>query len=80
MSEEGNSRENYGQPRGLSNLGMKHVGKLAIIGALHVLKAVKTSCVRIMQGCTYLIKRCFFCWLLLYTYYKIVELQLDMEW
>ena len=31
----------YGQTRELSNLEMKHVGKLAIIGAL--LKAVKTS-------------------------------------
>ena len=35
------SKETYGQTRGLSNLEMKHVGKLAIIGAL--LKAVKTS-------------------------------------
>ena len=32
----------------LSNLEMKHVGKLAIIGAL--LKDVKTSCGRTMQG------------------------------
>ena len=48
---------------------MKHVGKLAIIGAL--LKAVKTSCVRTMQGRTYLIKRGLFRWLLLHTYYKI---------
>ena len=36
------SKETRGQTRGLSNLEMKHVGKLAIIGAL--LKAVKTSC------------------------------------
>ena len=43
----------YGQTRGLSNLEMKHVGKLAIIGAL--LKAVKTSCVRTMQSRTYLL-------------------------
>ena len=28
------SKETYGQTRGLSNLEMKHVGKLAIIGAL----------------------------------------------
>ena len=60
---------------------MKHVGKLAIIGGL--LKGVKRSCVRIMQGRTYLIKRRLFGWLLLHTYYKIarvVELQLNMEW
>ena len=54
------SKETYGQTRGLSNLEMKHVGKLAIIGAL--LKAVKTSCVRTTQG-----------WLLLHTYYKIAR-------
>ena len=28
------SKETYGQTRGLSNLEMKYVGKLAIIGAL----------------------------------------------
>ena len=33
------SKETYGQTRGLSNLEIKHVGKLAIIDAL--LKAVK---------------------------------------
>ena len=48
---------------------MKHVGKLAIIGAL--LKAVKASCGRTMQGCTYVIKRRLFRWLLLHIYYKI---------
>ena len=60
---------------------MKHIGKLAIIGAL--LKAVKTSCVRTMQGRTSLKKRRLFRWVLLHTYYKIarvVELQLNMEW
>ena len=60
---------------------MKHVGKLAIIGTL--LKAVKTSCVRTMQGRTYIIKRRLFRWLLLHTYYKIarvVELYLNKEW
>ena len=60
---------------------MKHVGKLAIIGAL--LKAVKTSCVRTMQDGTYLIKHRVFSWPLLHTYYKIarvVELQPNMEW
>ena len=60
---------------------MKHVGKLAIIDAL--LKTVKTSCVRTMQGRTYLIKHRVFSWLLLHAYYKIarvVELQLNMEW
>ena len=60
---------------------MKHVGKLVIFGAL--LKAVKTSCVRTMQGRTYLRKHRLFGWLLLRTYYKIarvVELQLNMEW
>ena len=65
----------------ISNLEMKHVGKLAIIGAL--LKAVKTSCVRIMQGRTYLIQHRLFSWPLLHTYYKIarvVELQLNMGW
>ena len=40
--EQEKSKETHGQTRGLSNLEMKHVGKLAIIGAL--LKAVKTSC------------------------------------
>ena len=70
------SKETYGQTRGLSNLEMKHVGKLAIIGAL--LKAVKRSCVR-----TYLIKHRVVSWPLLHTYYKIarvVELQPNMEW
>ena len=60
---------------------MKHVGKPAIISAL--LQDVKTSCVRTMQGHTYLMKRGLFHWLLLHTYYKIarvVELQLNMEW
>ena len=60
---------------------MKHVGKLAIIGAL--LRAVKTSCVRIMQGRAYLIKHRAFSWPLLHTYYKVarvVELQPNMEW
>ena len=66
-----------GQPCGLSNLEIKHVGKLAIIGTL--LKAVKRSCVHTMQGCTHTINH----WLLLHTYYKIakvLELQLNMEW
>ena len=31
---ETESKETYGQTRGLSNLEMKYVGKLAIIGAL----------------------------------------------
>ena len=47
---------------------MKHVGELAIIGSL--LKAVKTSRVRTMQGRTYLIK----------PIARVVELQLNMEW
>ena len=42
------SKDTYGHTRGLSNLEMKHVGELAIIGAL--LKAVKTSYGRTMQG------------------------------
>ena len=74
-------RLTYDQTRGLSNLEMKQVGKLAIIGAL--LKGVKTSCVRTMQGRTYLIQHRLFSWPLLHTYYKIarlVELQLNMEW
>ena len=60
---------------------MKHGGKLAIIGSL--LEAVKTGCVRTMQGCTYLIKHRVFGWPLLHAYYKIakvVELQPNMEW
>ena len=60
---------------------MKHVSKLAIIGAL--LKAVKTSCVRIMQGRNYLLTHRVFSWPLLHTYYKIarvVELQPNLEW
>ena len=65
------SKETYGQTRGLSDLEMKHIGKLAIIGAL--LKAVKTSCVRTMQGRTYLIKHRAFSWPLLHTYYKIAR-------
>ena len=59
---------------------MKHVGKLAISGAL--LKAVKTSCVRNMQGRACFINRRLFCWLLLHTYYtiaRVVELLLNME-
>ena len=59
---------------------MKHVGKLAIIGAL--LKAAKTSCVGTMQGRTYLIKHRVFSWPLLHAYYKIarvVGLQPKME-
>ena len=69
--EDHKSKETYGQTCGLSNLEMKHVGKLAIIGTL--LKAVKTSCVRTMQGRTYIIKRRLFHWLLLHTYYKIAR-------
>ena len=60
---------------------MRHVGKLAIIGAS--LKALKASCVRTMQGHTYLIKRSLFGWLLLHTLHiiaRVVELQLNMEW
>ena len=38
-----NSKETYGQTRGLSNLEMKYVGKLAIIGAL--LKAKQAEAV-----------------------------------
>ena len=44
---------------------------------------LKTSCVRTMQGRTYLIKHRVFSWPLLHTYYKIarvVELQPNMEW
>ena len=48
---------------------IKHVAKLATLDAL--LKAVKTSCVRTIQGRTCLIKRRLFRWLLLHTYYKI---------
>ena len=44
------SKGTHGQTRGLSNLEMKHVGKLATL-----LKAAKTSCVHTMQGRTYLI-------------------------
>ena len=50
---------------------MKHVGKLTIIGTL--LKDVKTSCDRTMQGPTYLIKRRLFRWVLLHTYHKIAR-------
>ena len=49
------SKETYGQTRGLSNLEMRLVGKRTITGTL--LKAVKTSCVCTMQGRTYSIKR-----------------------
>ena len=48
-----------------------------------VLKAVKTSSIRTMQGRNYLIKRRLFHWLLLHTCYKmarVVELQLNIEW
>ena len=34
VSANNKSKETYGQTRGLSNLEMKYVGKLAIIGAL----------------------------------------------
>ena len=50
---------------------MKHVVKLTIIGTL--LKDVKTSCDRTMQGPTYLIKRRLFRWVLLHTYHKIAR-------
>ena len=73
-------KETCGQTRGLINLEIKQVGKLALIGAL--LKGVKTSCVRILQGRSYRIKRRHFGRLLLHTYYKtakVVELQLNME-
>ena len=62
--------------RGLSNLEVKLVGKLAFVGTL--LKAVKTSCAPTMQGRTYLIK----CRLSLHTYCKIarvLELQLNIH-
>ena len=48
------SKETDGQTRGLSNLEMKYVGGLAIIGVL--LNAVKTSRVCTMLGHTYLTK------------------------
>ena len=48
------SKETYGQTRGLSNLEMKHVHELIIIGVF--LKAVKTSGVRTTQGRTSLRK------------------------
>ena len=64
------SKETYGQVRRsrneITNLKMKHVGQLAIIGVL--LKAVNTSLVRTMQGRTYLIKRRLYRWFLLQTY------------
>jgi len=44
------SKETYGQTRGLGNLGMKHICELAITGVL--LNAVKTSRVCTMQGRT----------------------------
>ena len=69
--EDHKSKETYGQTCGLSNIEVKQVGKLAIIGTL--LKAVKTSCVRTMQGRTYIIKHRLFRWLLLHTYYKIAR-------
>ena len=50
---------------------MKHVGQLAIIGALP--KAVNTSRVRTMQGRTYLIKRRLYRWSLLQTYYRLLK-------
>ena len=71
----------YGQTRGLSNLEMKHVGKLAVIGALlKVKQAVFVSCkvALILYSIGFLVA-----WPLLHTYYKIaraVELQLNMEW
>jgi len=43
-----NKKETYGQTLGLSNLEMKHVGELAVIGLL--LKAVKTSWAHTTQG------------------------------
>ena len=61
------SKETYGQTRGLSNLEMKYVGGLSIIGLL--LNAVKTSGVRTTQGHTYLTKRR----LLFHTHYKDIR-------
>ena len=69
------SNKTDSQTRGLSNLEMKHFGKLAIIGAS--LKGAKTSCVRIKQGHAYLTKRRLFCWLIAIA--RVVELQLNME-
>ena len=40
-SQELKSKETYGQTRGLSNLEMKYVGKLAIIGTLLKAKQAK---------------------------------------
>jgi len=52
------SKKTYGQTYGLSNLEMKHVDELAIIGVL--LKSVKTSRVHTMQGYTHLTNVGFF--------------------
>ena len=72
------SKETYSQTRGLSNLEMKHVGELVIIGVL--VKTARTSRVYTIQGRTYLIKHRLSHWLLLHSYYRIArveELQLN---
>ena len=60
---------------------MKHVGELAVIGALF--NAVETRRVHTTQGRRYLTNRMLFRRLLLHTYYRIArvaELHLNMEW
>ena len=62
---------------------MKHLGELAIIGAL--LKPVKTSCVHTMQGHTYLVTHRLFLFALVAhilhnTVARVAELQLNIEW
>ena len=75
------SKETYGQTRGLTNLEMKHVGKLAVVGALLKVKQavfVPWKVALILHSIGFL-----GAWPLLHTYYKIasaVEFQLNMEW
>jgi len=59
------SKDTYGQTHGLSNLEMKHLGELAIIGQF--LTAVITSWVHTMQGHSYLT------WCRLCTCYKDIR-------
>ena len=62
------SKDTYGQTRGLSNLEKKHAGELAIIGLF--LKGVNTSRVHTPQGSSYVTKNrvC-----LLVAYYRLMS-------
>jgi len=72
------SKDTYGQTRGLSNLEKKHVGELAVL--VFFFNGVKTSRIHATQGSSYVTKNSV---CLLVAYYRIgrvAKLQVNMVW